>query len=367
MVVRAALPVLVAIATAAAGEVLERSGGSFEFRPGVIVDRERATVFVMNPARGIDAVDLVSGKLLGRTAQAAKPLLRYRDRLVAQAEPSIGEHVLRIALLDSANVAARARFVEIPLPAGVQAAIDEAMESSFSAGARVRDGTVVLSWQYDERRATGPPPGPGGRAADRKAAGSVRIDVQTGEIGPIDDPVDRPEPELPAALARLSEAKALGGPVWRVGNAWVVIERVTQAGNQRVSLERWDAETGEALPDVTLFDGGLGFRSVSADRRHLLASRRDPSDGRLWQWAVFSLETGAKVAVLREDSPGARFFLAGCCLVHETNASEREVAGQRVIEPGGLRAVDLETGVERWTHPIRDTKYRGPNPPRIGR
>ena len=147
----------------------------------------------------------------------------------------------------------------------------------------------------------------------------------------------------------------------------VAIKRATYEGKQRVSLKRWDAETGEALADVTLFDNGLNFRSVSADKRHLLASRRDASDSRTWEWAVYSLETGAQVAELRHDTPAAWFFLSGSHLVHETDVTSRLVRDQVVVEPGKLRAVDLENGTEVWSHAIRDTKYRGPYPPRIAR
>jgi hypothetical protein len=202
---------------------------------------------------------------------------------------------------------------------------------------------------------------------DRTATGSVRIDIYTGQIAPIDEMATLPEPELPAAVIRLKDAQAPPGPVWRVNNVLVAIKRATYEGKQRVSLKRWDAETGEALADVTLFDGGLNFRSVSADARHLLASRRNASDSRIWEWAVYSLETGAKVAELRHDTPGAWFFLSGSRLIHETNVTHRLVGDQGVVEPGKLRAIDLETGTEVWSHAIRDTQYRGPYPPRTAR
>ncbi len=361
------LLMLVATTIASAGETLERSGSTFEFLPGVIVDPERAAVYLMNPERGIDAVDLVSGRLLWRTDQAAKPLLRHEDRLVAQTEPTVDQQFLRIALLNTRDIAADPRFVDIPLPAGVQATIDHGMESSFSAAARVHEGAVVLSWQYTYTRITGPPPGPDDQALDRKATGSVRLDIHTGQIGPIGEMAGLPEPELPPAVSRLKDARALPGRVWRVSDVLVAIKRATYEGKQHVSLKRWDAETGKALVDVTLFDGGLNFRSVSADQRHLLASRRDASDSRIWEWAVFSLETGAKVAELRHDEPGAWFFVSGSRLIHETNVTLRDVGGQVVVEPGKLRAVDVETGTEVWSHAIRDTKYRGPYPPRTAR
>ena len=145
---------LVAIVTASAGETLGRSGSTFEFRPGVIVDPERSAVYLMHTERGIDAVDLSSGKVLWWTDQAAKPLLRHDDWLVAQTQPSVGQQFLRIAFLNSHDIAADSRYVDIPLTAGVQVTIDDAMESSFSAAARVHEGILVLSWQYIYRRMT---------------------------------------------------------------------------------------------------------------------------------------------------------------------------------------------------------------------
>ena len=54
----------------------------------------------MNPQRGIDAIALPSGKLIWRTASAAKPLLLFDDRLVAQAEAVTGMRALRVAVLN---------------------------------------------------------------------------------------------------------------------------------------------------------------------------------------------------------------------------------------------------------------------------
>lgn len=344
-----------------------KAANCFEFRSGVIVDPDRSAVYLMNIEGGIDAVDLASGKLLWRTDRVAKPLLCHDDLLVAQTEPQVGQHFLRIALLKTRDITAGPRFVDIPLPADVQAMIDDRMESTFSTAARIREDTLVLSWHYTYRRITGPPPGPDDQALDRKTTGSVGIDIHTGRIHPINEVAALPEPELPATVTRLKDGQAPPGPVWRVGNVLVAIQRATHEGKQRVGLQRWDAKTGEALAGVTLFEGGLNFRSVSADKSHLLASRRAASDSRAWEWAVYSLETGAQVAELRHDAPAAWFFLSGSRLIHETNVTSRLVRDQVVVEPGKLRAVDLVTGAEVWTHAIRDTRYRGPYLPNTAR
>ncbi len=315
----------------------------FEFRPGVIVDSGRGDVYVMHPGGGIDAVDLASGERIWRTKRAAKPLARHGDLLAAQVEPRGEEARLRIALLDNRAIRSEPQIVEVPLPDGVWPGIDDRLESSFDVSARAADGSFVLRWRYVFRRATGPPPGPGEEA--REAAGRVRIDVATGRVTTLDPA--KAEEERPER-------------VWRVDGVLVELERTMRAGSQRVVLKRRDAATGAPLPDVTLFEEGLGFRSVSADRRHLLASRREPGG---WEWVVFSLETGARVAALPHDMAGARFFVAGSGLVHETEVLLRREGGRVVAEPGRLRAVDLGTGSEVWSHAIRDTRYRGPQPP----
>ena len=128
-------------------EEVRKTTNSFEFRSGVIVDPDRPAVYFMNIQGGIDAVDLASGKLLWRTDLAAKPLLCHEDRLVAQTEPPVGQQFLRIALLNTREITVDPRFVDIPLPADVQATIDDGMESSFSATARIHEGAVVLSWR----------------------------------------------------------------------------------------------------------------------------------------------------------------------------------------------------------------------------
>jgi hypothetical protein len=261
--------------------------------------------------------------------------------------------------LSTRDPAEQPRFVDVPLAGDVRASIDERMESSFDVAARVQAGALLLRWTHIERPVTGVP------GSDRTTTGAVRIDLPTGRVDPIDEMPAPPEPEPPAAIARLVEAREIG-PLRHVGAVWVAIDRTTQAGKQRVRLVRWNAGTGEALPDVTLFEDGTGFRSLSADERHLLASRRDPSDGRTWQWRVYSLETGARLAELRNEEPGARFLVAGSRLLHETNPTSRSVGSQVRVEPGRLRAVELEAGTEVWSHEIRDTRYRGSYPPREG-
>jgi len=355
-----ALVALAAPAAWAARTPVEAAEPSFAFRPGVIVDPARSAIYGMAPERGIDAVDLVSGALRWHSDRATRPLLPFGDLLVAQAETPPGAAPrLRLVLLDVDDPAAPAREIDVPLPAGVEPRIDEGLESSFELDAHVHGSDLVVSWSSTHRRATGTPSS--GEAA--VARGSVRIDPATGEFEAGDESAAPPAPEPPVALRQLQASGALPGPLRRAGNTWIALERTTSGARQRVALRRWDAGTGQALPDVPLFDGGLTFRSVSADGRHLLASRRDPADPGLWEWAIFSLETGRRVGAVRIDTPGARFFVHGGRLVYETSAILEPAGGAMRVEPPRLRAIDLESGSEAWSRPFRDTRYRGSAPP----
>jgi len=167
---------------------------------------------------------------------------------------------------------------------------------------------------------------------------------------------------MPDPLRRLAESKSLPGPLWRADAVFAAAFCGRGAEKSRITLRRWDARTGIALPDVVLSEEGHTIRYPSADGRHLLVSRRTGSDPD-YEWVIFSLETGQRAATLHHPSPGARFFLADGLLVHEVRPASGLVEGRAIEEPLALRAVDLASGRERWKRPLRDTAYRGPYPP----
>jgi hypothetical protein len=335
---------------------------AFEFRPGVIADPGGQAVYIMSPERGITAVNLVSGGVLWRTELADKPLLSDGDLLVAQSETTPERQGLHIALLNTQDVNRAPRFIEVPLPEDVHVGIDDYVDSSFSVAAHLHEGACVLSWRYDHSAITGPPPRSEGDATVPKS-GNVLIDIKTGKTRPLGDPTALSELKLPASVSSFKEAVQPPRTVWRVNDVFAAIDLGSPNGEQMVTLKRWDVATGEELAGVKLFDGGLVFRSISADEHHLLASRRHAAGHSSWEWVVYSLETGRRVAQVRQGTPGARFFLFRSLLIVETNVDLAEVGSLELVEPGKLCAVDIETEMEVWSHALRDTEYRGPRPP----
>jgi hypothetical protein len=164
---------------------------------------------------------------------------------------------------------------------------------------------------------------------------------------------------LPDTVAQAVDGGSLLRPPRLVGRWYAAPARADGEGRNGVVLKRWHAETGEPVSDIPLFEGEATVRYVSADGRHLLASRLDaegdPHDRYVW-W-IFSLDAGQRVATVRRPLVAARFFLSGSSLIHLSPAQSRLVEGQSIEEPFTLRAIHIETGAELWALPVRDTKH----------
>ena len=66
--------------------------------------------------------------------------------------------------------------------------------------------------------------------------------------------VEGDEP-LPAPVERLVAAGELRGPPWRSGAVLAAAQQLFEPGGARLVVKRWWAESGEALPEVTLAHG----------------------------------------------------------------------------------------------------------------
>ena len=322
----------------------------FEMSPGVIVDPERQTAYLMLPGGGIHAVDLRSGETLWESAVAAKPLLLHDDLLYAQAEPKGGAGALHIVSLKAKSGEAAGFAVALELPDGVSASVEHDGRDSFAATARMQDGAMFVSWSFS-------------RAATRRSEkphlrrAILRVDLKSGQaerIEPGEAPVS-PGPRLPEAVARADERGTLLRAPRHVGD-WFSAPAHAEDDEAAVVLKRWQATSGEPAADVPLFDGEATIRYASTDDRHLLASRLDVEGDRQnrYVWSIFSLEDGERVATVRRPLVAARFFLSGSSLLHLSPAEHRLVDGERVEAPPAIHAVHVETGATLWTIPVRD-------------
>ncbi len=336
----------------------------FEFRAGVIVNSKQSTVYLMNLQRGIDAVNLSSGKLLWSTTKAAKPLLLHGHLLVAQAESAAPSNILRIVVLNTQDAGELLLKATVQLPEDVQVAIEDGLGTNFRTSARLHENDVIVSWRFSKQHISGPPPGPDAKL--RVTAGAMRIDLKTGHADSLksEEVPPTPETQLPDNIAQLINLESLPGPIWQVGNVLAAIIRTSDKGGESTILRRWNSKTGQPLPEVVLFGGELTFRYISADGRYQLASKLLDSARPVWVWRIYSLETGEHVAQVQNASPAAWFFITASSLIHEAPPSGRIINGRLIMDqPLRLRAIDLKTSDELWERPFRDTAYRGPLPP----
>src|SRR5215471_6938255 len=328
---------------------------AFEFAQAAVVDSRKPVAYLMAPEARIDEVDLSSGQVLATSTQGARPLLLYDTTLLAQAEPHEQSDSLRLVGLDTKDLGVIFEL-DVPLPASVHPSIDDRLGSSFHAGARLDAGGIVVQWRSVERRITGAPT----NEPARIAAGWARIEPNTGRLSSAGDgeaPVR--EEDLPAAVRELAHSGALANKPYRVDDVISAIQYGEEGGATNAVLRRWSGQTGEALPAVKLFGSELTFRSFSADCRYLLASRA--MDG--WKWSIYSMATGDKIAELHMPAPAAQFFIRNDSLYYLVPATVVRAGGQlKIDQPRRLSAIDLKTGAELWSRPIRETAYLGSYP-----
>jgi len=340
-----------------------KSEDAFEFTDGVVVDLGDSTAYLMNPRQGIDAVNLQSGKLLWQTTEAARPLVLHDGSIIAQAESGSTPNTLSLVVLSTRDEGNRLSLAEFTLPQIVQVSVADGPETSFRVTGRAQGESVLVRWRYTWQPVDGPPPAPGEQAVSLD--GALWIEPSSGRHGII--PPDSSEEKNPGVgeevqdrVEELIASSQLSGSVWLTDGVLATIER-TADGNSR--LRRWQVSPFTPLPDVDLSEDGFSYRYVSADLRHALVSRRAGANTGDWLWRLYSLQSGQRVAALRQSSAATRFFLTQSHLIQEAAPGRRPVGGGFVQEPRRLRAIDLQTARESWTMPLRDATYRGPQPP----
>jgi hypothetical protein len=334
-----------------------RNALAFEFAQAAVVDPEKPLAYLMAPEIRIDEVDLSSGQILATSIHGARPLLLYNSVLLAQAEPHEQSESLRLVGLNAKDLTVNFE-TGVPLPPGVHSLIDDDLGSSFHVSARFDAGEILVRWRSVQRRITGVPT----NEPARVAAGWARVDPNTGRLtGSGSGEAPAWEEKLPTAVRELAHSSALAGRPCQVDDLIAAIQYGEEGGATSVVLRRWNAQTGQGLPDVKLFGSELTFRSLSADCRHLLASRA--MDG--WLWSIYSMTTGDKVTEILMSAPAAQFFIWDGGLVYVAPGTIVRAGGQlKIDQPRRLSAVDLKTGKELWSRPIRETTYLGPYPAR---
>lgn len=153
---------------------------------GGVADAAGKWGYVPNPAGGIDALDLTSGKLLWSSPDANHPLLAIDGRLFARKHDPAKPNVVRVVVLDAAQNGKRVLESQaITFPDWVSIGVSHGR--TFRDSARFESGQLSLIWDATAFYAGGAAPPPEVEQAARKAAaGVVAIDLKDGTTKSLD-------------------------------------------------------------------------------------------------------------------------------------------------------------------------------------
>lgn len=329
----------------------------FELTPGVVVDPQLPAAYLMQPEGGIEAVDLSSGKVLWTTDRAARPLGVHTGTLYGQVEGGSDLILLGLRQKNGREI----RRLEIPLPEGVSALVSRRDGQSFRARVYFDDAQLLVAWDFSAWVPVGMDPG-GSTTFSRQVSGGAKVDLGSGEVevldkGNVHQPREKP---LPPAVAALVKSGELPGPIWRTGS---VVASPVRGPEGSLVIRRFDAGSGEPLSGSSTIEPGTILRLPSADQRHVLSSRLVEGERSTWRWLLFSLETGEQVAEVRGPLPSASFCAVGSTLAYVLQEDPQAAGKTKSTSRVRLQAVDLKTGDNLWSRPVRDVSAPLSAPP----
>lgn len=303
------VPLALALSAGIAGAQPPPPGAGIRLCTGAIADRDRGQVYLMRPGGGIEAV-LLSGEIAWTTNVASKPLQLLGSTLLAQTESLAPDGSLAVERLSPTSGAQVGSTVNVSLPAGVWGSIDDGPGQSLATEASIVSGAAVVRWQAIER------------------------------------PVG-----------------ALFGPPASVQSGVSMLNPTT--GAVAATAAAFPQAPPTAVPEGQGIDGVPGEQFYSADGRHVLVSERiaDDSVWEKYRWSIHSLDSGERLNDVFHHLSRVAFVVIGSTFVYESPAFLRRLGEDWIDAPLELRAIDLSTGSEIWTRPLRDTLYRGPMPP----
>jgi hypothetical protein len=317
------------------------------FLPAAVADAAGTVACLRTPERGVEAVDLASGRELWRSAAPSRALLVAGGLAFVLEER--GQRRLQLSAYEPGT----------GLPAGTWAvALDLPGWASLAEPASGRTWTTfevyalhssgVLEVEYQARRLTalGIPPG---RRVDAEVAGVLAVDLGSGRTehrrgARLARPVLATPPPPGSRFHRFHARPAdatlvLGGPPPDV-------EGVVVAGDERVgfgrtpdgrgvSVARWNAVTGARDPPLAIpADADAVWPTL--DRRHVALRRA--RDQRLVD--VHSLATGERIATLERP---ADIAVIGGRILWTTGSGQAELR---------LVSTEARSGRTLWTRTV---------------
>jgi hypothetical protein len=304
------------------------ANNSVELTDGVIIDTTQGQVYLMSPERAVEAVSTDSGETLWSNPDAGKPLVKQGNLVVCQSEDAAMPGNLDLVLLDAEQNGMTKSSSTVELPAGMQAGIDNGINSRFSSRVVTVATDAYVSWEYQTFPRQGmimmqdedeDPRDSAPSVAPAPSSGTIKLDLSSGTASEV-DAADLPR----GAVAAFSPA----------------------------------APTAGTLDP---------FERLSADARHTLKSERIGDDRNLlkkYRWTIVDNETGDSIGEMFSHLSQSPFLVqGGDTIIYESGAFMWRGESGIVSEPRKIRAYNFTTGTETWNRPVRETAYRGEFPP----
>lgn len=364
------ISILLLVASFLSNPVYAAGPDVFELAPGVIVDRAGSVVYTMHPDRGVEASSLDSGSRIWLSNAAEKPFWVDGNTVYAQSIPEQNNGNLHIAFLSVSDGGVKPQNLEVSMPFGVIPLIDERRGKRFSFHVQGENQALFATWDYlDQSTMPKPwPDAPPPRIISEKGAALLDPVAQSAEL--VSPATVSARARAPAAVGLLLDSGALKEPFWLAETfAANVVDQPLSGSDRQILLQRWEAATGAEQQSVTLFEGRRVSGRASADQQHyLVASRSDEMVAGVLQyrWQIFSMASGEAVGEIQMNRSNMPFNLSDGRLMLVSPPFGHLVNGQWADEPPRVRVLDLQSGREIWSKPVRDTLYRGPVPSNRG-
>ena len=306
---------------------------SFELLPGVVIDQQQGTAYVMSPGNKTSAVRIDDGRTIWTTQEIAKPIALKEHRLIGQAEPK-NTGVFSVVMVDVKREGQLIKTNDINLPSHVFASIDQSPDRHFEISTGIKSGQLDLFWQYDKSTAQG--------------------------IAPTEDTTPETDEKRQMAPRNAAEANQGGFRIdMSTGRNSPLAQSQVRQFNLQEDQETKTVQLGEKISKLK------GFRSFSADDKHVLISEKIGNDLLLnrYRWRVYEIESGRLLGEVMSHAAAARFYVSGSTIIHEAMPMTVRTAEDKLEElPLRLVGASLKSGKELWSKPVRDTTYRGPLP-----
>jgi hypothetical protein len=322
--------------------------------PGGLADAGGRNGYVANPHGGIDAIDLKSGEVLWTTTEAEKALFLQGSRLITQA--GTRRNRIRILVFDTAQQG-ECILESDPIVLPPWVVTGEAVGCSFEARWRLEHNQVVLAWTASASYAGDARPTPQQKAAaERRAAGTARIDLGTGQVqlGPAE--------EAPAEVTPPGDLIEKMSVRWQAvrGNRICALIAEESPSGQLLVLRSWEHPGGKPLARQEIARGKRVLVLPTLDGNYLglreatptpdPKAPRKPDHERAW--ALFAIDTGLPVARLPYEPGTQAISLIGTRAFIAVADALNGPLDRPIVQSRTLHAVDVKTGKLLWEHAV---------------